>query len=78
VILWITYDLAEIDEGEYYMIVTKDFYKTDVNRFDLDYTNDSSIILEISNVISWDSLHCRITKDELKGLANFIYQFLDN
>jgi hypothetical protein len=59
------------------MIITKDFYKTDVNRFDIEYTNDNRISLEISNVISWDILRVNMTKEELNALANFISNFLE-
>jgi hypothetical protein len=58
------------------MIITKDFYKTDVNRFDIEYTNDNRISLEISNVISWDILRVNMTKEELCGLKNFIDTFI--
>lgn len=59
------------------MITKKDFFKTDVNRFDIEYTNDNHITLELSNVISWDILTMRLTKDELKGLADFIYNMIE-
>ena len=59
------------------MLVTKDFFKTDVNRFDIEYNNDFDITLELSNVISWDILTVKMTKEELNGLANFISNFLE-
>ena len=58
------------------MLVTKDFFKTDVNRFDIEYNNDFDITLELSDVISWDILTVKMTKEELNGLANFIKNFL--
>jgi len=59
------------------MLVKKDFYKTDVNRFYIEYINDNCISLEISNVISWDILRVNMTKEELNGLINFIKNFLE-
>ncbi|NBX73494.1 MAG: hypothetical protein EBQ89_04260 [Alphaproteobacteria bacterium] len=59
------------------MLVTKDFFKTDVNRFDIEYNNDFDITLELSNVISWDIIRVKMTKEELSGLANFIRNFLE-
>jgi hypothetical protein len=60
------------------MIILKDFYKSDVYRFDIEYVSDSSIDFTISNVISWDVTTINITKEELKGLGDFINQFLSN
>ena len=34
--------------------------------------------LEFSNVISWELMGMKMTKDELKGLADFINQYLEN
>jgi hypothetical protein len=59
------------------MLVTKDFFKTDVNRFDIEYNNDFDITLELSNVISWDIIRVKMTKEELNGLVNFISNFLE-
>jgi hypothetical protein len=58
------------------MIITKDFYKTDVNRFDIEYTNDNLICLEISNVISWDIMKVTMTKEELQNLMVFFGKFI--
>jgi hypothetical protein len=60
------------------MIILKDFYKSDVYRFDIEYISDHSIDFTITNVISWDVTTINITKEELKGLGNFINQFLSN
>jgi hypothetical protein len=57
------------------MIIKKDFYKSDIYRFDFEH-KDNGVELEVSNVISWDSIRVCITKDELKGLADFINKFL--
>ena len=58
-------------------IILKDFYKADVFRFDLEKQNHI-IEMVISNSISWDSMKYRFTRDELKGLADFINKFLEN
>jgi hypothetical protein len=57
-------------------LITKDFYKSDVYRFDLNCIGESSVDIHISNVISWDSTRLTLTKQELKGLADFINNFL--
>lgn len=57
--------------------ITKDFYKADVYRFDIEQNGDSYYI-DISNVISWDIMQIKTTKEELKGLADFINSFLEN
>jgi hypothetical protein len=57
-------------------LIVKDFYKADVFRFDLEKQNDT-IELVISNTISWDCDRFRFTRDELKGLSNFINRFLE-
>jgi hypothetical protein len=57
-------------------IILKDFYKADVFRFDLEKQNNI-IEMVISNSISWDSMKFRFTREELKGLSDFITKFLD-
>lgn len=57
-------------------LVAKDFYKADVYRFELDSKN-SVIDFTINNAISWDTLSIRLTKEELKGLINFMSHFLE-
>ena len=52
-------------------------YKMDVYKVDL-FTNNSVIDVEISNVISWELMRLKGTKKELKGLADFIYNYLEN
>jgi hypothetical protein len=58
------------------MLVTKDFYKADVYRFDIENTN-STFQVDISNVISWDIIRLNMTKEDLKGLADFINQYIE-
>lgn len=60
------------------MLIIKDFYKSDVYRFDLEFISENSIDLTITNVISWDVTRINITQAELKGFADFINQFLEN
>lgn len=57
-------------------LITKDFYKADVFRFDIE---DKSNIVDftVNNAISWDILTMRLTKDELRGLADFIYGIIE-
>ena len=52
-------------------------YKMDVYKVDL-FTNNSVIDIEISNVISWELMRLKGTKKELKGLADFINNYLEN
>lgn len=59
------------------MLILKDLYKIDVFRFDLEKDNNM-IDFQISNAISWDSMNIRATKEELKGLADFINSYLEN
>jgi len=58
-------------------VILKDFYKADVFRFDLEKQNHI-IEMVISNSISWDSMKFRFTREELKGLSDFITKFLEN
>jgi len=58
-------------------IILKDSYKADVFKFDLEQ-NDNLINLTINNAISWDWMKMRLTKEELKGLSDFISKFLEN
>jgi hypothetical protein len=57
-------------------IVVKDFYKADVFRFDLE-KQDHVVEMVISNSISWDSMKFRFTREELKGMADFLNKFLN-
>jgi len=56
-------------------IVTKDCYKADVFNFDVEH-NGSLIDLTINNVISWEWMKMKLTKEETKGLADFLYSSL--
>lgn len=58
------------------MLILKDLYKIDVFRFDIEHSHNM-VDLQISNAISWDSMNIRATKEELKGLADFIYSMID-
>jgi len=57
-------------------IVTKDSYKADVFNFDVEQ-NGSLSTLTINNVISWQWIQMKLTKDEIRGLANFFNQFIE-
>jgi hypothetical protein len=48
-------------------------YRADIYKFDID-TKNSIVNLTINNVISWEWLRMRLTKNELKGLADFLYK----
>jgi hypothetical protein len=54
-------------------IIQKDFYKSDVYRFDLDQFINDHYHFTVSNVISWDIITTKMSREELKGLADFIY-----
>lgn len=58
-------------------LIQSDFYKADVFRFDLE-KHKNIIEMVISNSISWDAMKYRFTREELKGLADFINKFLEN
>lgn len=58
-------------------IVTKDSYKADIYNFDIEKFG-SLINLTINNSISWDWVKIKLTKEEVKGLANFLNQFVEN
>lgn len=57
-------------------IVTKDSYQADIFNFDLEQ-HGNIINLTINNVISWDWQKMRLIKDEIRGLANFLNQFVE-
>jgi len=58
-------------------IVIKDSYKADVFNFDVEQ-NGSLSTLTINNVISWQWIQMKLTKDEIRGLANFLNQFVED
>lgn len=51
----------------------KDFYKADIYRFDVEI-KDNIYQFDVSNVISWDIIRLNMTRNDLKGLADFIYE----
>jgi hypothetical protein len=56
-------------------LIQKDFYKMDVYRFDVEHVlDDYWYDVTINNSISWDYMNIRASKEELKGLADFIYK----
>ena len=74
-----------MDEGKYQMssIVVKDSYKADIFNFDMELWKQEEpkgelFNLTINNVISWEWMKFKFTKEELKGLANFINSFVDD
>ena len=58
-------------------IVTKDSYKFDIYSFDLE-KRESIVNMTINNVISWQWIEMKLTKQEIKGLAQFLNQFVEN
>jgi len=66
-------------------LADKDFYKADIYRFDIESSTQEvpntkyipAFDITISNVISWDLFQLKITKEELKGLADFINQYIE-
>lgn len=58
-------------------LIQKDFYKLDVYRFDVEYVVKDWYDITVNNSISWDYMTVRATKKELKGLADFIYEYLE-
>jgi hypothetical protein len=57
-------------------LATKDSYRADIYNFDVEQNGNLST-LTINNVISWQWLQMQLTKDEIKGLANFFNQFVE-
>ncbi len=57
-------------------LIQSDFYKANVFRFYFEKLN-ASIDMTISNSISWDTNNYTMTREELKGLADFINKFLE-
>lgn len=58
-------------------LIQKDFCKLDVYRFDIDHLVDDLYDVNISNAISWDMMNLKVTKSELKGLADFINRMVN-
>ncbi len=57
-------------------LIIKDSHKADIFRFDLEQ-GGKVFDLTINNAISWDWMKMRLTKQELKGLADFIYKRIE-
>jgi hypothetical protein len=57
-------------------IIQKDTHKVDIFTFDLEKFG-SIVNLTISNSISWDWMKMKLTREELKGMADFLNKFLD-
>jgi hypothetical protein len=63
-------------------VITKDSYKADVFNFDMECWKQEEpkgelFNLTVNNVISWEWMKFKFTKEELRGLANFINSFID-
>jgi hypothetical protein len=74
-----------MDEEKYQMssIVIKDSYKADVFNFDMECWKQEDpkgelFNFTINNVISWEWTKMKLTRDEIRGLANFLNQFLED
>lgn len=52
-------------------------WRFDVYNMSLTDINGTLSSLKIMNVISWESTKIRMTKDELRGFANFINAHVD-
>jgi hypothetical protein len=50
-------------------------YKMDVFKVDIEKYNNI-VDIEISNVISWELMKIKATKEEIKGLVAFLNNFL--
>ena len=50
-------------------------YKMDVFKVDVEKYNNI-VDIEISNVISWELMKIKATKQEIKGLIDFLSNFL--
>ncbi len=58
-------------------VILKDSHKIDVFKFDLEQ-DGNMFNMTINNAISWDWMKFKFTKEEIKGLADFINKFLEN
>ena len=58
-------------------VILKDSHKIDVFKFDLEQ-DGNMVNMTINNAISWDWMKFKFTKEELKGLSDFITKFLEN
>lgn len=58
-------------------LIQSDFYKANVFRFYFEKLN-ATVDMTVTNSISWDTNNYTMTREELKGLADFINKFLEN
>ena len=63
-------------------VVIKDSYKADIFNFDMELWKQTEpkgelFNLTINNVISWEWTKMKLTRSELKGLADFLNQFVE-
>jgi len=64
-------------------VVIKDSYKADVFNFDMECWKQENpkgelFNFTINNVISWEWTKMKLTRDEIRGLANFLNQFVED
>ena len=64
-------------------LIQKDSYKADIFNFDMECWKQTDpkgelFNLTINNVISWEWTKMKLTRSELKGLADFICKYLEN
>jgi hypothetical protein len=64
-------------------IVIKDSYKADVFNFDMECWKQEDpkgelFNFTINNVISWEWTKMKLTRSEIKGLADFLNQFVED
>jgi hypothetical protein len=59
-------------------LIKCDFHKLDVYRFDIQHDKNNLYHVDLTNSISWDSMSLQATREELKGLADFINNYLEN
>jgi hypothetical protein len=62
-------------------VVIKDSYKADIFNFDMECWKQEEpkgelFNLTINNVISWEWMKFKFTKEELRGLTDFLNQFV--
>jgi hypothetical protein len=63
-------------------IVIKDSYKADIFNFDMECWKQEDpkgelFNLTVNNVISWEWMKFKFTKEELRGLTDFINDFVE-
>jgi hypothetical protein len=63
-------------------VVIKDSYKADVFNFDMECWKQEDpkgelFNFTINNVISWEWTKMKLTRSEIKGLADFLNQFVE-